>query len=801
MVLRFWQTTIFLLIMFSGFLLQAQEITSTKIDLWTKRQLNSPEFKWDHINLLVKGDKDAVAAVTEQAGGYFKYSYAGISAVRIPVANLEQFLAEDAVIRVENADVPVTLMNDTSKITSHILEVHNGAGSLPSPYKGNGVVVGVIDDGIDLEHEDFKKANGDTRIRFLWDQSINNQSGPYGYGREWTELDINAGNSTHQERTTAFSHGTHVAGTAAGNGNATGKFIGMAPESDLIIVRFDFNRVFLSSILDAVDYVFKKADAMGKPCVINASLGTYFGSRDAKDFAAQLIDALLEETNGRAMVCAAGNAGQHKFHLGYNVTADTSFTWFRFNSNPGAGDIYFQLWSDTADFKDVWFSFGANDPNNAFADLGRIQFLSVDSSYQGVEITGSLIKNFTLNSGINFIGNVSTQLTVSEGRYLYEAIIQPNNSSHLWRFETTGSGRIDVWSSKKLMNTADMVYTGLPDAVTYPNIVYYKEPDTMQSIVSSYNASEKVISVGNYNNRGYYVDVYGDTIRSPFTVGAIYVDNDPVRENNLGSSYGPTRDGRTKPDISAPGTFVISSGNAQFISDAINSGNPANFQKVAEGGKHFRNNGTSMASPSVAGAVALYLEKNPTADWREVKDALLLSAFQDGFTGSVPNNAYGYGKLNALAALETNLIYGCTDATALNYDPLANMDDGSCQAVIMGCTDVVAVNYNPDANMSDNSCVYDTLDLTGINTLDQQVSISVYPNPAHEQFRLFYEFSQAAESAPTVVITNIIGQVVEERSLTGNKGVLVFDRLRMGMYIYRVKTESQILAEGKVILH
>ncbi len=780
----------------------AQEITSTKLDLYTKRQLNNPDYKWDDINLFVKGDKGAVEQATEQAGGTFKYSYAGISAVRIPLQNLEAFLANNAVERVENGDIPVHLLNDTSKVSSHVLEIHSGQSPLPSPYLGAGVVMGIIDDGIDLNHEDFKKPNGDTRIRFLWDQTVNNTSGPYGYGREWTELEINAGTSTHTERTAAFSHGTHVAGTAAGNGRATGKFIGMAPETDLIIVRFDFGRAFLSTIVDAVDYIFKKADAMGKPCVINASLGTYTGSHDGIDFASQIIETLLEERTGRVMVCAAGNAGQHKYHLGYDVTSDTSFTWFRFNSNPGAGDIYFQLWADTADFKDVWLSFGANDPNNNFNDLGQMQFISVDSNYQGVASVGSLIKNYTLSDGINnFLGSIATQLTLTEGRYLYEAIIQPNNNTHLWRFITTGSGHIDIWSSKKLMNTADMVYSGLPDFIVFPPIVNYKEPDTTHNIVSSYNASDKVISVGNYNNRGYYVDVYGDTIRSPFTIGAIYVDDEVVREDNLGSSYGPTRDGRIKPDIAAPGTFVISSGNAQFISDAINSGNPANYQKVAEGGKHFRNNGTSMASPSVAGAAALYLQKNPNADWREVKDALTLSAFKDVFTGPDANNAFGHGKLDAFAALQTNLVYGCTDATALNFDPAANIDNGSCIPVVMGCMDVVAENYNPDANVADNSCTYDTLAI-GLNRGALTASsFGVYPNPSKGYFRLLYTLGSEADAAPDVVVTNIVGQVLEQRALPQDKGVLVFDHLQAGVYIYRVNAGGRKLAEGKVLVH
>ena len=130
---------------------------------------------------------------------------------------------------------------------------------------------------------------------------------------------------------------------------------------------------------DAVDYIFTKADAMGKPCVINASIGTYeistsAGSRDGKDPVAKMIDGLVAAKDGRAFVTSAGNWGNTKaHHVGYDVTADTLYNWFRYSSGgcfPGScgwdicrsNVMLYYVWADTADFNNVQFGFGADDP-------------------------------------------------------------------------------------------------------------------------------------------------------------------------------------------------------------------------------------------------------------------------------------------------------------------------------------------------------------------------------------------------------------------------------------------------------
>ena len=108
------------------------------------------------------------------------------------------------------------------------------------------------------------------------------------------------------------------------------------------------------------------------------------------------------------------------------------------------------------------------------------------------------------------------------------------------------------------------------------------------------------------------------------------------------SSKGPNRYGHTKPDISACGDASLSAGPFWLLN------NSAYNSAIDIDGLHVRNGGTSMASPVVAGIAALYLEKCSNATYQDFLDALHSTAFTDSYTGTVPNNGYGYGKAHAL---------------------------------------------------------------------------------------------------------------------------------------------------------
>ncbi|HRG88725.1 MAG TPA: S8 family serine peptidase, partial [Chitinophagales bacterium] len=262
----------------------------------------------------------------------------------------------------------------------------------------------------------------------------------------------------------------------------------------------------------------------------------------------------------------------------------------------------------------------------------------------------------------------------------------------------------------------------------------------------------------------------------------------------ISSSAGPTRDGRTKPDLMATGNTIIATGNLTDIAFRL-----ANSQRnvVGYGGKHRRNGGTSMSSAMVTGIVALYLEKRPTANWDEIKTALTCTAAKDSFTTNNVNNEYGYGKVNGFAALtQTNCItFGAVDTICINYNPQANVDSGTCVAKVYGCTDSTADNYNPLANVSDGSCTF-----TGIrNIFGSQVTVQVIPNPfsSYTTFRLDGLQFHTGE----IRIANQIGTLADVIQLVPGRTEYTWrnEKLAKGIYFYLLQADGKNVKAGKLI--
>lgn len=251
--------------------------------------------------------------------------------------------------------------------------VHTG----PPGRRGTGVIVGVVDSGIDFTHENFRKSDGTSRILLLWDQGLTPQGTelspkPFGYGVEYSKAAIDAALKTadpfHKLRHHDIPpmHGTHVAGIAAGDGSAPGmgkpafSFVGVAPEADLIVVA---NRSGASvgigtssNTLDAVNYIFQRADTMSRPAVVNMSLGDNLGPHDGTSLLERGLDNLLGPP-GRAFVKSAGNAGAADIHASGTVATGASVS-VAFNS---------PIDNDTPDQIDLWYS-GADEFQVALVD-------------------------------------------------------------------------------------------------------------------------------------------------------------------------------------------------------------------------------------------------------------------------------------------------------------------------------------------------------------------------------------------------------------------------------------------------
>lgn len=677
----------------------------------------------NNISVFVKGDIEAISALTLAHGGIFKYAAGDIAAIRIPVSSLEAFFEHKAIVRIEDQPMNFQVLNDQMLINNNVWPVRLGQGPLNGiAYTGKNVVMGIIDTGIDFSHPDFKDSNGKSRIKYIWDHlladSINTPL-PYNYGQEFSASDIDSGRATsHQDQS---GHGTHVAGIAAGNGIAMNNYSGVATEADIIAVSLNFSQpdnTWLSSVADGVKYIYDKAVLAGKPCVINISAGTYFGSHDGLDLQAQAIDNLIAQQPGRSLVCAAGNAGESYCHLQYQVSNDSSFTWF---SRP-SGSIYIEMWSDTASFNNLVFAIGADKKTPNYDYRGRLPFSGI-SAHLGI------LKKDTLYSDGNRLGIIESYGQLIGGTYSMAFNIIPD-SAYNWRLITNGSGTFDLWSF-------DMVYAGLPTAAVFPDIARYKMPDLNQTIVSSFTCSDKVVAVGEYINRDHYTDANGTVQTFPFVVGS----------HTPSSSRGPTRDGRIKPDISSTGLATLSCAVLAdvpwFLANAPN--------KLAAGAKHIRDGGTSSASPVVAGIAALYLEKNPNATAAAVKSALLNCTKTDAHTGgNLPDNTWGYGKVDAFATLT-------------------------------GCA----------AGLIDS-------DFSGDDRL------FCYPNPTTNESIITFNFTERNQAKEVwIKIVDAFGRQVRFIEIEAHKNTYRFvkDELKGGVYFYSLVLDGQIKATKKLMVN
>lgn len=600
------------------------------------------------IHIVVKGNVKNIQAFLKNNSGTVKYQYDDLMAIRFPEKELGKLLSVEGIVKAEFHNNPFDVMDETALRITSADSVHAGGGILQQAYTGKNVVVGIIDSGIDPTHPDFKNDDGTTRILAFWDQNdFGGSLAPYGYGKEYTASDIDAGLMANYLDTTYDGHGTAVTGMAAGGGKARRDVKGTAPEADIVAVGVrasELNYVertpYMLKLVDAINYIFKIAENAGKPAVVNLSLGGIEGSHDGQDLPTQLIEKMLDAKNGRAVVVSVGNAGSVKHHVQYEVNQDTAFTWFRSmysNSEQCKRDsgAYMSFYGDELDIENLLINISAEN---------RTPCCTADdeTGFRAIKQTVGQPISYTLTNGSTQIGVVTTFLEKIGTSYGYFVEIKSKEMSRFWRISLTGTGKVDGWAgpANRRSCNSDFIYN--PLALGSPEqtrkLGRYVEPDLTQNIGSAYACSEKVITVGAYNTNTSMLDV--DSVLRSF--GGIQMDRASF------SSIGPTRTGIIKPDLTGPGSRVFTAQASQVLTSMTSS----NRSDLHLGGMHSVTDGTSFSSPAVAGIIALYLEKHPNANYADIKQALLSTTDQDAQTGTnLPNNENGYGRVNAYQML------------------------------------------------------------------------------------------------------------------------------------------------------
>lgn len=520
-------------------------------------------------------------------------------------------------------------MLDSARIVMGINDVYNGT-NLPHGYDGTGVIVGVIDMGFEYGHPTFFDSTGTTlRIKRVWQQGDSNGTAPttFGYGSEYTSQAaiLNVARSTASE-----THGTHVAGIAAGCGGNTAamrKYRGMAPNADIVLVS---STLTTAAIYDAIEYIQEYALSVGKPCVINMSIGNHSGPHDGTSNFDIACDSLLSDfPNKLILVGAAGNEGEDKLHLDKTFTASDTLLYSILDFNgSSAGYTIVDIWGDDTSTRFMAGLVIVDTTTGRFNDRSNYYYSWVNS-YANFNLTDS--DNETIYCRVYQDGT-----NTNNGKNNIAFIVNANNQSHnrqkvMLVVKATAGNKINAWTSDGTF--IDCNY----NQVTAGN--------TNSTVGEIGGTGHSIISVGSYSTRKTWTSTSGRQANWTYiTKGDI----------SYFSSLGPTADNRVKPDITAPGEWIIAPVN-RFYSSYIRSNYvvaSASFRSNTE--YYAAMQGTSMATPMVTGIMALWLQQDTALSFDSAMVKLRSSAISDSYTGNIPaagSNLWGKGKINPMGGL------------------------------------------------------------------------------------------------------------------------------------------------------
>jgi subtilisin family serine protease len=578
----------------------------------------------------------------------------GIATVELPLSALDRLSTISGIVAVEAAQV-VTINHDSSARAIRLNEVRRvSADGVWTGSTGQGVIVAIYDTGLDFRHQDFRDPSGATRVLALWDQTrTGTPPAGFTFGNLCTREAIqrvidNPGDTSPCSQTDTNGHGTHTAGSAAGDGSDVGnggtafQYAGVAPMADLMIVKGGNGSFTEANILDGIRWLEQQSRALNRPMVVNLSLGGQAGAHDGSRLYEAGIDQLSRP--GFMVVISSGNEGSNGnirnrdgsvFNFvpvyihgtGNAITGGTSEFTFQVPNYtqvaPACNEaVGFSLWYKPQDRLRITL---VRPDNSAFTvDPGARQ--SQDHS-QG---------NIVIDNAFSTSGNPNPNPLNGD----LEVLVQTNDcgttgvgpAAGLWRLRVTtigtGSGQpFHFW-----MNT-----NALGGGAAARGLSGYDN----RYIVGSPGNAKRAITVGAYATRMCW----------PTTAGLIcFLQVEEIGDLARFSSGGPTRDGRVKPEITAPGIAVVS---------ALSRNASAVVTRTVPDGVHAQNQGTSMAAPHVTGAIALLLEARASLTPEDVKDIFSRTARRDAFTnktygsqpGSAPSDWWGFGKLDVQAAL------------------------------------------------------------------------------------------------------------------------------------------------------
>jgi len=567
-----------------------------------------------------------------------------VATATVPLAELPKVAEDEKVTYIEPGEslkdpVPLVLGTESTAPGTALRKVEEEG----LHHDGKGVLVGIIDvQGFDFSHPDFLDSAGKTRFVRIWDQGGSARPSPeaYGYGAEFFDTQLNAAIAAasavgapayeieRQSQIATGSHGTHVASIAAGNlgvarnAKLAGVLISLPEEDE------ERRKSFYDStrIAHAVDYLLRVGEELGLPVSINVSLGTNGGAHDGSAAISRWIDAALA-TPGRAVCVAAGNAGQERaLHAG-----DFGYVMGRIHSSgqiPAKGltrDLELNVVGNgildlSENELEVWYP---------AQDRFEVSLRPPGGAWIGPVGPGEFVENQQLPDG-SMVSIYNEPYHPANGANILAVYLSPlltksgvvGIPAGTWTVRLRGAevrdGNFHCWIERD--DPRPLGPVGDREAWSFPS--FFSETSNVDdSSISSLGCGRYVIAVANH-------DEAADQV-------------------NISSSEGPTRDGRTKPDVAAPGTEILAANGFSDESEAW-----------------VTMTGTSMASPFVCGVVALMLATEPKLTAAQIEAIIRRTAKPLPGTTYAWRKDSGFGVLDPkVCVLEASQIFNRKDKT------------------------------------------------------------------------------------------------------------------------------------------
>ena len=582
------------------------------------------------LSLIITTQPNTSAQVTEmltQAGQHATTISNTVVTARVTPEWLTTLSNDTRIVRLTASKRLRPFLQKARQVTG-VDRVHAG-DNLDTPFTGKGIVIGVIDQSFEFKHMGFLDENGKSRIKMLWDRSkdiekdIQSKAAPV--------YNVDALSKTHETYDPGSGHGTHVTNIAAGSKHADNPFYGVAPKADIVVIPSSFEN---TEIIEDIRAMKAYASREHKPWVANLSLGSVIGPHDGSTDYDQAIDRMAQDKGG-IVVGAMGNEGDQYFH---------AFSSFQ----PG-------------ETKQVFVHYEKDQDGNATEDdLTHIDFWGI-SEVNAEQFTVTPIlavkSSNTEQLKVKKYGADFWKKYLDEGEVWSEISPKNNRENHFVGVKMNkllkdlGSRYtkiiLGVEITAKSTNTADATLHGW---------IYSEEPNNARFVKAKTDSKFEIIKPDNL----YIVGEGGASIPSAIAVGSFTttVLDTLEREgaHSTFSSNGPWLNPHyLKPAVLAPGASIMS---------ALNKYAPGFDKNNAAYSNRFNNKvyhygymeGTSMATPFVAGSIALWLEANPQLSYTDVLDILKETSTKHAdMEGEAWTPTYGYGLINVYEGLKLAL--------------------------------------------------------------------------------------------------------------------------------------------------